>query len=700
MILNSTTEPSLELPEWELLECNHTEAWEWVYSIQPAYMSVICILGVLGNAFVLCVFCIQMGPCSVADIYLGNLAAADFLMVCCLPFWVTTVIHKFNWSFGKPMCQLVNLIIGMNYYCSVLFLTLVSLDRYLVLARPMSMGRQRGSTQAKAICMVIWLAGFLLSLPALLFRSVQFFPDLEAEACYLAYPHDGWRLRFNMTVNVVGFLIPVPLVCYCSYHIIAVLGNKQVRRCSAVNTERKAAVLVLVVLFVFILCWLPFQMFVFLDTLYYFNVISGCPWINCLDIGTQLSTYLGYSNSSLNPFLYVIVGKHFRQRAKGILVEILNCGGRVKAFQRSRVQLTCKMDEVKPVSAASFQLQNTTDSPSLSMTFNSSDWHLVYAIVPPYIFILCLTGILGNAFVLLVFFLQRSHWTIPEIYLGNLALADLILLAGLPFWAMNILNYFYWPYGEFLCKVVNLSIIVNMYTSIYMLVMVNVDRYLALVLTMKARWLRRRRNAKAVCFCLWVFGLAMGIPTATYRTVQNSPAFEHAACIIIYPLESLKVAHSLQLNLLGFALPLLAIVFCSCNIVRALHKRRQNVDIQDGNDRKATVLVCAVTLLFLLCWGPFHIITFLDTLCDLHVLDMMRWYHALDIGSQFSTYLAFLNSCLNPLLYVCTGHYFRRKVSEIYKRRRSSVGSVVTALQRSVVSTYVQRTDQIKPVVL
>uniref|UniRef100_A0A3B4BPL4 G-protein coupled receptors family 1 profile domain-containing protein n=1 Tax=Pygocentrus nattereri TaxID=42514 RepID=A0A3B4BPL4_PYGNA len=449
----------------------------------------------------------------------------------------------------------------------------------------MSMGRRRGSTQAKAICMVIWLAGFLLSLPALLFRSVQFFPDLEAEACYLAYPHDGWRLRFNMTVNVVGFLIPVPLVCYCSYHIIAVLGNKQ-------------------------------------------------------------------------------------------------------------------MDEVKPVSAASFQLQNTTDSPSLSMTFNSSDWYLVYAIVPPYIFILCLTGILGNAFVLLVFFLQRSHWTIPEIYLGNLALADLILLAGLPFWAMNILNYFYWSYGEFLCKVVNLSIIVNMYTSIYMLVMVNVDRYLALVLTMKARWLRRRRNAKAVCFCLWVFGLAMGIPTATYRTVQNSPAFEHAACIIIYPLESLKVAHSLQLNLLGFALPLLAIVFCSCNIVRALHKRRQNVDIQDRNDRKATVLVCAVTLLFLLCWGPFHIITFLDTLCDLHVLDMMRWYHALDIGSQFSTYLAFLNSCLNPLLYVCTGHYFRRKVSEIYKRRRSSVGSVVTALQRSVVSTYVQRTDQIKPVVL
>lgn len=326
MNLSMTTGPSLELWDRELPDCNHTEAWEWVYSIQPAYMSIICVLGVLGNAFVLSVFCFQKGHCSVADIYLGNLAAADLLMVCCLPFWVATVIDKFNWSFGEPMCQLVSLIIGMNYYCSVLFLTLVSLDRYLVLTRPMSRGSQRGATQAKTFCVVIWLVGFLLSLPALLFRSVQFIPDLETKACYLAYPHEGWRLRYNLTVNVVGFLIPVPLVCYCSYNVITVLGNKQVRRCSAVQTEKKAAVLVLIVLFVFIACWLPFQICIFLDTLYYFNVISGCLWLNGLDIGTQLSTYLGYSNSSLNPFLYVIVGKHFRQRAKGIFVQILNCG--------------------------------------------------------------------------------------------------------------------------------------------------------------------------------------------------------------------------------------------------------------------------------------------------------------------------------------------------------------------------------------
>ncbi|KAK5886483.1 hypothetical protein CesoFtcFv8_017512 [Champsocephalus esox] len=77
------------------------------------------------------------------------------------------------------------------------------------------------------------------------------------------------------------------------------------------------------------------------------------------------------------------------------------------------------------------------------------------------------------------------------------------------------------------------------------------------------------------------------------------------------------------------------------------------------------------------------------------------WFHALDIGTQISVYLAFLNSALNPLLYVLSGQYFRRKVSAIYRRTRHyRRGSDTTIYQRSVVSTYINRTEKIKPVVI
>ncbi|KAF1374739.1 hypothetical protein PFLUV_G00232220 [Perca fluviatilis] len=331
----------------------------------------------------------------------------------------------------------------------------------------------------------------------------------------------------------------------------------------------------------------------------------------------------------------------------------------------------------------------------------SAEWELVHTIIPPYIFTLSLLGLLFNSFVLGVFFAHKDRLTVAEIYLSNLALADFILLCGLPFWAMNILNDFNWPYGDALCKLVNSIIIINFYTSIQTLVMISVDRYLALVKTMKARWLRRTLFAKVICTILWISAVVLSTPTIVHRKVKFIKEFETMSCILDYSHDSSwKLAHQFLVNVVGCVLPVLVIVFSSGNIIKALVQRRESVAYHDTNDTKATVLVYAVTLLFLLCWGPFQVFTFLDTLCDLHVLDEKLWSHTLDIGNQVSVYLAFLNSALNPVLYVFSGQYFRRKVSAIYRRIRHRRGSDMTTYQRSVVSTYINRTEQIKTVVI
>lgn len=56
---------------------NYTEAWLWLSCLQPSYLGLVSIMGLVGNCLVLTVFWLQRKPCSVADIYLGNLAAAD-----------------------------------------------------------------------------------------------------------------------------------------------------------------------------------------------------------------------------------------------------------------------------------------------------------------------------------------------------------------------------------------------------------------------------------------------------------------------------------------------------------------------------------------------------------------------------------------------------------------------------------------------
>ncbi|XP_067337090.1 B1 bradykinin receptor [Channa argus] len=362
------------------------------------------------------------------------------------------------------------------------------------------------------------------------------------------------------------------------------------------------------------------------------------------------------------------------------------------------------MDPVQFASVAVLSIQNSNESLAFSPSESpvSTDWDLLHIVIPPFIFILSLLGLLFNSFVLGVFVVHKDRITVAEVYLSNLALGDFFLMCGLPFWAMYILNDFNWTYGDALCKIVNSIIIINYYTSIYTLVMISIDRYLALVKTMKARWLRRTLYAKVMCLILWILGLLLSTPIMVYRQVRYMEEYETTSCILNYSY-SWKVAHQILINVAGFVLPIMVIVFSSGNIIKALAQRRESVGFQDTKDTKATVLVYAVTLLFLLCWGPFHVFTFLDTLCTVQALDEKLWSHTLNIGDQLSVYLAFLNSVLNPLLYVSSGQYFRRKVTAIYRRTRyqNRRRSDLTTYQRSVVSSVVtNRTELITDVVI
>lgn len=303
---------------------NYTEAWLWLSSLQPTCLAFISVMGLAGNGLVLYVLCLQRKPCTVADVYLGNLAAADLVMMFCLPFWAVTIAEGYQWDFGEILCKLVNMAISMNYICSILFLVLVSVDRYLALVKPMSPNRLRRAAWVKRICVGIWVLGFCFSLPTLLFRTVTHVEEAGVDACILSYPHPGWRLHHNITRTVLGFLLPVMVVAYCTRHIVAALHDRGANEFSRLRTERKATHLVLAVLCVFLLCWTPHHVMRFLDTLDYFRVTRRCLWEHVLDIGIQLSTYLAYSNSAVNPFLFVLVGKHFRRRAKDVFTKTLN----------------------------------------------------------------------------------------------------------------------------------------------------------------------------------------------------------------------------------------------------------------------------------------------------------------------------------------------------------------------------------------
>ncbi|XP_077766617.1 B2 bradykinin receptor isoform X2 [Canis aureus] len=309
--------------------CVYPEWWNWLNTIQAPFLWVLFILAALENLFVLSIFCLHKSSCTVAEIYLGNLALADLILASGLPFWAITIANNFDWLFGEVLCRVVNTMLYMNLYSSICFLMLVSIDRYLALVKTMSMGRMRGVRWAKLYSLVIWGCTLLLSSPMLAFRTMKEYRDegYNVTACVIIYPSRTWEVFTNVLLNFVGFLLPLTVITFCTVQIMQVLRNNEMQKFKEIQTERKATVLVLAVLLLFVICWLPFQISTFLDTLLRLDILSGCRHEHLVDVFTQIASYVAYSNSCLNPLVYVIVGKRFRKKSREVFRGLCQKGG-------------------------------------------------------------------------------------------------------------------------------------------------------------------------------------------------------------------------------------------------------------------------------------------------------------------------------------------------------------------------------------
>ncbi|XP_072221228.1 B2 bradykinin receptor [Leuresthes tenuis] len=323
-------------------ECSESELWEWLIASQPVYIVIISVLGIIFNFFVLMVFILHKKPCTVAEIFLSNLAAADLVLASCLPFWAVNISNNYNWPFGKFMCKVVNVGIKINVYSSIYFLVLVSIDRYVALVHGLSHGSMRRPKYAKLSCLLTWSFSLLLSIPTFIFREVKYFPDYGVHACYLEYPSHTAELVFDGMLIILSFIVPISVISLCTLKIIQALRTQTMERFNAEKTEKKATKLVLVVLLAFLICWVPFHLITILDLLLRVQVLGGCTLSSVSDICNQIFTYLGFFNSVLNPILYVIVGKNFRKKVRELLKQWRITKTKTAESTRSNLSSTLK----------------------------------------------------------------------------------------------------------------------------------------------------------------------------------------------------------------------------------------------------------------------------------------------------------------------------------------------------------------------
>uniref|UniRef100_H0VWP5 C-C motif chemokine receptor 9 n=1 Tax=Cavia porcellus TaxID=10141 RepID=H0VWP5_CAVPO len=282
--------------------------------------------------------------------------------------------------------------------------------------------------------------------------------------------------------------------------------------------------------------------------------------------------------------------------------------------------------------------------------------------LPPLYWLAFVVGMVGNSLVVLVYWYCTRVKTMTDTFLLNLAVADLLFLATLPFWAVAAADQ--WKFQTLACKVVTGLFWTNFYSCVLLLMCISVDRYIAIARAMKAQGWRRKRLAysKLVCCAIWVLAVGLCTPEMLYSQVKRESGV--SSCTMVYSRDQSTKAKSAVLTLkvtLGFFLPFLVMAFCYAIIIHTLKQTKKS-------KHKALRVTTAVLSVFVLSQFPYSCVLLVRAVDAYAMLiSSCATSISVDIALQVTQTLAFLHSCLNPVLYVFVGERFRRDLMKTLK---------------------------------
>ncbi|XP_051767026.1 G-protein coupled receptor 35.1 [Ctenopharyngodon idella] len=207
------------------------------------------ILGVLGNIFVLVVFCRRRrAEWTYMNIYITNMSIADCVLLVFLPVKIYFYDKPLD---GKLMglCNCVLSVYYINMYVSIFTITAISVVRYVAIKYPLKARQIFCRRNALVVCSLIWFTIGCIS-------PIYFVTDSsnDKSKCFQRV-REGLSLHFVLLLIIVGFLLPFMIMMYCSVRIIYTL-RKQLNIGS--RSEKIQCMFIIAANFiVFVICFFP-----------------------------------------------------------------------------------------------------------------------------------------------------------------------------------------------------------------------------------------------------------------------------------------------------------------------------------------------------------------------------------------------------------------------------------------------------------
>lgn len=308
---------------------------------------------------------------SVISIWILNLAASDLLATASLPFFTYYMAQGNTWTLGTTFCRIHSSIFFLNMFVSGFLLTAISMDRCLVVLKPVWAQNYRNFQLVGKICGVIWGLAVICTIPFYLFRDTIPLPTGHI-LCYYNYaqfppskPHDLKSLCKQRKEGLafmklfLAFLIPLLIIILSYAAVNASLARRGCRR------PYRFVRLVVAIVVTFVLCWAPYHFFIIAEVM--------APSKGHLQLfaakALPVAATIGFLNSVLNPILYVFscpdLCSKIRQSFGAVMESVLAEDLMDLARRRSTARTS--------ISTSEMVLRRNNSNPTLKMEVQEQD---------------------------------------------------------------------------------------------------------------------------------------------------------------------------------------------------------------------------------------------------------------------------------------------------------------------------------------
>ncbi|XP_062456078.1 proteinase-activated receptor 2 isoform X2 [Rhea pennata] len=297
----------------------------------PIVYIIVFVVGLPSNAMALWVFFFRTKKKHPAVIYMANLALADLLFVVWFPLKIAYHVNGNNWLFGEGLCKVFVAFFYGNMYCSILFMTCLSVQRYWVIVNPIVHSRKK-SEIALGISLAIWILISLGTIPLYLINQTTYISKLNITTCHDVLPenilaHDLFNYFLSLAIGL--FLFPALLTAVAYILMIKTL-NASISDINTGKKRKRAIKLIITVLSMYLICFTPSN--VLLVVHYLLLKTHGQSY---LYVSYITALCLSTLNSCIDPFIYYYISKDFRDNLKNALL----CRS-VRTTQRMQVSLS------------------------------------------------------------------------------------------------------------------------------------------------------------------------------------------------------------------------------------------------------------------------------------------------------------------------------------------------------------------------